>query len=103
MTAYIPNHRKKARIFRKREEELRHAIRHDFGREKIQRAAERLRDAKFAVFKSKFSQRSVLPAREFSLENAARDDPQVQKWLNLSTEEIVNEYSRGAPQGSADS
>lgn len=93
MTAYIANHQKKLRIFQKREEELRHAIRHDFGQDKIEKAAERLREAKFAVFKSKFSQHSVLPASQFSLEVAARSDPQVKRWLDLSTDQIIQNYS----------
>jgi hypothetical protein len=75
MTAYIANHRKKIKIFHKREEELRHAIRHGLGDERIRRAAERLREAKFAVFKANFSQRSVLPAHDFSVEKAAEVDP----------------------------
>jgi hypothetical protein len=93
MTAYIPNHRKKARTFRKREEELRHAIKHGLGADKIHRAAERLREARFATFKSHFSQHSVLPASQFSLEEVAERDPSVASWMNMSPEEIIAKYS----------
>ena len=86
---------KKARIFRKREEELRHAIKRGLGVDKIQRAAERLREAKFAVFKSRFSQHSVLPASQFSLEDLAGRDPSVASWMNMSPEEIIAQYSKG--------
>lgn len=96
MTAYIANHRKKSRIFRKREEELRHAIKHKLSTERIQKAAERVREAKFAVFKSKFSQHSVLPASQFSLEAEANRDPLVRRWLELTTAEIVEVYERDA-------
>ena len=96
MTAYIANHRKKTRIFRKREEELRHAIRHGLSVDKLHRAAERLKEAKFAVFKSKFSQGSVLPASQFSPEEMAVGDPSVARWLNISPEEIIAKYSESA-------
>ena len=95
MTAYIANHQKKNRIFRKREEELRHAIRHGFSVEKTHKAAERLRDAKYAVFKARFSQNSVLPAHLFSIDSVAGREPLVKKWISMTTEEIVVEYSKG--------
>jgi hypothetical protein len=94
MTAYVASHRKKGRIFRKREEELRHAIKHGSSVEKLHRAAERLREAKFAMFKSKFSQRSVLPASQFSLEDVAEGDPSGARWITMSLEEIVAKYSQ---------
>ena len=96
MTAYIATHRKKGRIFRKREEELRHAIKHGSSVDKLHRAAERLREAKFAVFKSKFSERSVLPASQFSLEDVAEQDPSVARWVAMSLEEIIAQYSQNA-------
>jgi hypothetical protein len=96
VTAYIANHRKKARIVRKREEELRHAISHGLSVEKLHRAAERLWEAKFATFKSKFSERSVLPASQFSLEAVAERDPSVARWMNMSPEQIIAKYSQNA-------
>ena len=40
MTNYVPDHRKKIRILEKRERELLHAIKNEFGVEKIKKAAE---------------------------------------------------------------
>jgi hypothetical protein len=94
MTAYVANHRKKARTFRKREEELRHAVRHGSSVDKLQRAVERLREAKFAMFKSRFSQHSVLPASQFLLEEVAERDPSVARWMSMSPEEIIAKYSQ---------
>ena len=94
MTNYVPNHRKKVRIFEQREDELRHAIRHGFSAEKVERAAERLRQAKFAVFKSKFARSTVVPSSHFSLEKAAAQNPVVKKWAEMTTNDIVAEYSK---------
>jgi hypothetical protein len=96
MVAYLVNHTKKKRIFRKREEELRHAVRHNFSRAKIEKAAEKLRGAKFAVFKAKFSQFSVLPAHAFSLDDLAEEKPFVKRWVSMSVDEIIAEYSECA-------
>lgn len=96
MTGYLVNHQKKLKVFEKREEELRHAIRHDLSPERTGRAAERLREAKFAIFKSKFSQHSVLPANRFSIEKAAEDKPAVRKWVEMTTEEIIEKYAAAA-------
>ena len=76
MTAYLVNHTKKHKIFRQREEELRHTIRHEFSVEKIEKAAERLRQAS-----------------QFSLEELATETPMVQPCVTMTTDEIVQEYS----------
>ncbi len=86
MTAYLANHQKKHRIFRKREKEIIHAIKNDFSREKLEAAAEKLREAKLNVFKSEFSKKSVLPATSYEPGSKA------QEWASFSTSEIINSY-----------
>ena len=93
MTVNTINHQKKNRISTKREEELRHAIQRGSSLEKTMKAAERLRLAKYAVFKAKFSQHSVLPAHHFSIDDIAEKQPLVKKWTSMSTGEIIAEYS----------
>ena len=95
MTAYLVNHTKKKRIFAKREDELRHAIRHEYSEEKIAQAAEKLRAARFAVLKAKFSRFSVLPASSFSLDELAERDPAVAAWVNMTAIEIASKYGFG--------
>ena len=88
MTCYIANHEKVQRLFAKRERELRHAIHHTSDEAKIVRAAERLREARLKIFKSEFSRRSVLPARYWEPDEAARG------WQDRPVEEIVEEYRK---------
>ena len=95
MTGYWANYQKKNRLFRLRERALRDAIRNDYGLEKVLKAAERLREAKIAVFKSRLSEKLVLPAQLFSLEDIAKKDKAVSKWISMTTEEIVAEHSKG--------
>jgi len=65
MTAYVANHLKKKNIFKKREQEFRHAIKNNFSQEKIIKAVEKLRIAKLNVYKAEFSKNSVLPANDY--------------------------------------
>ena len=95
MSNYIPNKQKKNKIFHKREVELRHAIKHGFSSEKIDSAAERLRTAKFAAFKARFDEKSLNPPFKFNLEDGAKLDKGVAKWVSMTTAEIVDEYSKG--------
>jgi hypothetical protein len=99
MTAYIANHEKKNRIFAKRERELRHAIKHGFPPEKLMVAAERVRAAKIAVFKCRFSKDSENQPHNFSPEEIAVHDRQVQLWLARSADEIIEVYRREAANG----
>ena len=86
MTAYIANHQKKKKIFQKREQELRHAIKHNFSQGKVAKAAEKLREAKLNVFKSEFSKNSVLPASDYVPGEEAKH------WEALPVEEIISQY-----------
>ncbi|MFZ1492716.1 MAG: hypothetical protein WAU60_04805 [Candidatus Competibacter denitrificans] len=52
MTAYVPYHEKKVHILEKREQELRHAIKNNYSKEKIEKCVEKLRMAKLNVFRS---------------------------------------------------
>jgi hypothetical protein len=92
MTAYIANHEKKNRIFAKRERELCHAIKHSFPEERLLVAAEKLRSAKVAVFKCRFTKNSENQPYQFAPEEMAAHDRQVQLWLSYSANEIVNLY-----------
>jgi hypothetical protein len=95
MTAYIANHEKKNRIFAKREREMLHAIRHGFPAEKLLIAAEKLRAAKMAVFKCRFTKNSENQPYQFAPEEMAAHDRQVQFWLSSSADEIVDMYRSG--------
>lgn len=86
MTAYIANHQKKINLFHKREESLRHAIKHGYSREKIEQAAEKLREAKLGVFKAMFSKSSVLPASKYEPTGEALS------WQRWSVMEIIASY-----------
>jgi len=86
MTAYIANHQKKKAIFQKREVELRHAIKHDFSREKTIKSAEKLREAKLHVFKSEFSKNSVLPASSYV------PGEEAQQWEAYPVDVIIKMY-----------
>ena len=90
MTSYLVNHQKAKRVFAKRETELLHAIKNDYTRAKIVRAAERVREAKIKVFKAVFSQHSVLPA------SAYEPDEKAKRWLSRPVEEIIEEYGTTA-------
>lgn len=92
MTAYIANHEKKHRIFAKRERELLHAIKHSFTEEKLLLTAEKLRAAKVSVFKCSFSKNSINQPHNFSPEEIAADNKQLELWLSMSSEEIVSMY-----------
>ena len=87
MTAYIYNNQKKKRLFKKREQELRHAIKNKHSQKKIILAAENVRKAKLQVFKSNFSDKSVLPASKFKPLGKAKE------WLELSVERIIENHT----------
>jgi len=87
MTAYIANHQKKKKIFGKREQELKHALKHNYGYEKVARAVEKLREAKLNIFKSEFAKNSVLPASSYEPGDEAL------KWLSYSIDDIKNIYN----------
>lgn len=92
MTAYVANHEKKQRIFEKRERELLHAIKQDHAAEKLTVAAERLRAAKFSVFKCRFSAHSPAQPHHFNAEEAATRNRQLERWLTMTTPEIIAMY-----------
>jgi len=86
MTAYIPYHEKKIRIFEKREQELRHAIINNYSKDKIERCAEKLKTAKLNVFKSRFSENSSRPPHSYIPNKKAKE------WESLSINEIIQKY-----------
>jgi len=92
MTAYIASHEKKNRIFAKREREMLHAIKHGFPAEKLALAAEKLRVAKINVFKCRFSQDSAKQPHNFSAAEIAEHDKGLQRWLSMTSDEIVDLY-----------
>jgi len=96
MTAYVANHEKKNRIFAKRERELVHAIKHNHPPEKLTKAAEKLRAAKIAVFKCRFTKNSENQPHNFAPEEMAVHDRQLQLWLSYSADEIVNIFRPGS-------
>ena len=93
MTCYIADHRKTRCVFNKREVQLKHSIRHCFGRDKIIKAAEKLRDAKLKIFKSDFSRSSILPASSWC------PDLEAQNWQSMPVDEIIELYQRKEHEG----
>lgn len=92
MTAYIANYEKKNRIFAQREQQLRHAIKHNFPTEKLLVAAEKLRAAKVAVYKCRFAKNSSSQPHNFNAEEMAKHDARLQRWLSMTAAEIVDTY-----------
>jgi hypothetical protein len=92
MTAYIANYEKKNRIFAQREQQLRHAIKHNFPTEKILVAAEKLRAAKVAVYKCRFAKNNSSQPHNFKPEEMAKQDTKLQRWLSMTATEIVDAY-----------
>src|SRR5262245_36330095 len=100
MASNIPHHDQKNRIFAKRERALIHAIKKGFSREKIATAAERLREAKIAVFKCRFALYTIREPHTFSAEEMAISDEQVRKWISMRTIDIIEMYRpRAKPPG----
>ena len=97
MSPFNANIQKKGFAFHKRETELRHAIQHEFSSEKIAEAAERLREAKFSLFKARFHNNSLNPPYAFTLADGAKKDKGIAKWVNMTTQEIIAEYSKSRP------
>jgi hypothetical protein len=95
VTAYIANHEKKNRIFAKRERALAHAIKHRFSGRKISIAAEKLREAKIAVFKCRFASSTLHEPHTFSAEAIAASNKHVQSWISMSTADIIAMYRSG--------
>jgi len=89
VTAYVPNHEKKLRLLAKREGELRRAIDAESTTEKLEKCADRVRAARLAVFKMKFSKNSVLPAHSY------QPDQEALKWISMKSSEIVEIYRKG--------
>jgi len=92
MTAYVANHEKKNRLFAKRVRELVHSLKNNYSSEKVSIAAEKVRDAKMAAFKCVFAKSTVHHQHTFSPEIMAASDPEIQKWISLSTADIVEMY-----------
>jgi len=93
MTNYVPDHRKKIRILEKRERELLHAIKNELGVEKITKAAERVRDAKLNVYKSKLAQ--IPPVEGRWERREAMWKKKTSEWQSVSVVEIVDRYATG--------
>lgn len=84
MSNYIPNKQKKNKVFHKREVELRHAIKHQFDSEKVDKAAEAVRDAKLAAIKAQFDE--TRNPNEYRLRR---------KWKEMTIGQIIEKYSKG--------
>lgn len=69
-----------------------HAIKNGFPEKKLVIAAEKVRAAKMNVFKCQFAKSTVHQAYKFSPEEMAANDKRIQRWLSMSTTDIINEY-----------
>ena len=95
MTAYVANHEKKKRIFKKRETELVHLFKVAASDDKLFIAAERVREAKIGVFKCRFVRNNAHQPHKFSAEKQAANNTQIEKWLSMTTDEIIDAYRSG--------
>jgi hypothetical protein len=93
MAGYIPSYQKKNRIAAKRERELSHAIRHEFSPDKIENAAEALRQAKLSAYKAQWAARSHQPLQYYSADGAAVTHEHVAKWASASIKTIIDWYT----------
>lgn len=96
MAGYVPNYQKKNRIFAKREQELLHAIKHGGSRQTLLKLAEKLRTAKIAVFKSRFAETTLMEPHKFDPHDIALHNGQVQRWISMAADEIVDLYCSGS-------
>jgi hypothetical protein len=88
MSNYLPDYQKKNRIARKRQRELVHAIKNCFSAKEIASRAERLREAKIAVCKSRLARKGAFP-HTLTPEAMAEKDSEARRWLTLSIEDII--------------
>ena len=86
MTVYVANHQKKLRILQKREQELAHAIKHDYSDEKLEKAVEKVSAAKLNVFKALFAKNSTLPPHSYT------PNKEAQKWQSMTVAEILEKH-----------
>lgn len=87
MTAYVADHRKKKAIFAKREQELIHALKNGYSKDRVEKAGEKVRSAQLAIFKMAFSRDSVLPASSY------KPGGEALRWQEMSIQEIIDMYS----------
>lgn len=86
MTAYVPYHEKKAHILVKREQELLHAIKNNYSKEKLEKCVEKLGMAKLSLLKARFAQNNSLPPHSYF------PDEQAKRWGTMSIGEILQKY-----------
>ncbi|MCP4675306.1 MAG: DUF4175 domain-containing protein [Deltaproteobacteria bacterium] len=90
MSNYIPNYKKKKNFFLQREQELRHALRNNAPDAKVKRAVDRLRAAKFQIFKAERARIIPIGGRdEYFIEKIENGE---EFWTQLTDEEIVEMY-----------
>lgn len=89
MTAYIANHRKKLRIFGKREAALRRAVLRCAEQEELLGLAAEVHEAKLRVFKCEFAKDSPNQPSAFDPQEAALTNKRLARWLDLSLEETI--------------
>jgi len=91
MTNYIPHHRKKKDILKKKEYKLVKAISANMGSKKIAEAAQDVREAQIRVINVKRSElRPVESDKNTKL--LAKCDKDIEYWLSLSIENITEIY-----------
>ena len=94
MAGIVPHYQGKNRIFRKKERELTHAIKHNYSGEKLVVVAEELRKAKLKSIKAKLDQKYAGPTYKITIDTMAKTDKGAKKWVSLSPDEIIEIYRR---------
>lgn len=84
---------KKRQQLLQRERELEHALRSDFSRESLIKAAEKLRAAHLSLLKAElyWAQDAKVRGRDMD-ERVAKIQSDTQRWLDKSIEEILHDY-----------
>ena len=83
---------RKKEILEKREQELRHAIRHKVSEEKLIKAAEKVRTSQLKVFKGILEQFRYKDVQKNGSKPGAKAIREQERWQKLSIEEIIAMY-----------
>ena len=96
MSNYIPNNDKKRKIRARREQHLRHLIKHGAAKENLITAAEQVREARIGMLKARKANPPMGDLRHPEL----RPDitAEIQALLEMPVETILGEFGVGAPQ-----
>ena len=98
----MPTHPPRSQPFRKQEilnkriAELRHAIRHNYSEEKINKIASKVRDANLKLYKGKVEQFRYDRTSTDTYHPGVKAQRELDRWGSMSNEDIIKLYSDDA-------